>query len=101
MVKSINKINLEDGQYDAFWSDNYFGILPKWYVVGNMRVLSDDEIDQLESEMIEVEVDEFFTKKYDESVHEFGTIKVDVINGWVYTNITLQDKRDLIIDKII
>jgi hypothetical protein len=101
MIKSINKVNLEDGQYDALWSDNYFGILPKSYIAGNLVTLSDEEIDQVESEMTEVEVNEFFTKKYDESVNEFGTIKVDIINGWVYCNLTIKDRRDLIINEFI
>jgi len=82
MIKSINRLDVPDGKYYGVYSSN------------NIRLY-----DILVKEFIYINADkqdviiEFLV---DKSIKSIGTkVPVDIIDGWAYINISLQETREL------
>lgn len=82
MTKSINKLDVPDGKYYGVWSSNNIRLYD--IVVKEFLYINADKQDVIK---------EFFV---DRTIKSMGTkVPVDIIDGWAYINISLQEVREL------
>lgn len=82
MIKSINRLDVPDGKYYGVYSSN------------NIRLY-----DIVVKEFIYINADKqdvIMEFKVDRIIKSMGTkVPVDIIDGWAYINISLQQTREL------
>ena len=83
MIKSINKVDIADNQYFGVWSSSNVKIylIPDTYSARRSWPNDQDYLTEC---------------KVDLTIKSIGTkVNIDVIDGWVYVNLKLEDRREL------
>lgn len=95
MVKSVRKTELLDGIYDGVWSSNMVKVYDKNHIEESQdpsKIYSMNDLLNNSIKTVEVNL----------GIKSIGKkVKIDVFDGWLYVDLSVQDRRDLIIKEII
>ena len=93
MIKSINKINVKDGQYNATWSGFVITILRPEANKNPLKPYGDYSDFKNGGLALDVEVNK--------GIKGITRLKVEVIDGWVYVDLSVEDRRELKLKTIL
>jgi hypothetical protein len=77
MVKSIDKVDIPDGQYDSIWSAYTVDIFAPGFILSS------------------------YSCKVNKGIKGSKETTVDVISGYLYIDLSIEDKRNLKIIEVI
>ena len=95
MIKSVRKTEILDGTYDGVWSSNMVKVYDKNHIEESAdpsKIYSMNDLLNNSIKTVEVNL----------GIKSMGKkVKIDVFDGWLYVDLSVQDRRDLIIKEII